>query len=111
MSLSRDSQWKENLHSINFVASEKTRWPPIDENEDQQTDPQKSFMKDKKEKTSTNLKSRQTKGALVVAQLVEQSVPTPEIRSSNPDISKILSTNCTIEKMKMKKKRPGMAHL
>ena len=48
--------------------------------------------------------------AVVVAQLVEGSLPTPEIRDSNPDISKVLSTNCTIEKTKIKKKR-GMAHL
>ena len=43
--------------------------------------------------------------------LVERSLPTPEIRGSNPDISKILSTNCKIEKTRIKKKRPGMAHL
>ena len=49
------------------------------------------------------------KRAVVAAQLVEQSLMTPEIASSNPDIGKILSTNCTIEKMKIKKKRPGMA--
>ena len=49
--------------------------------------------------------------AVVVAQLVQWSLPTPEFRGLNPDISKILSTNCTIEKMKIKKKRPGMAHL
>ena len=48
--------------------------------------------------------------AVVVAQLVERTLPTPEIRASNPDIGKILSTNCTIEKTKIKK-RPGMAHL
>ena len=42
---------------------------------------------------------------MVVAQLVEQTLPTPEICSSNPDIDKILSTNCTIEKTKIKKKR------
>ena len=41
---------------------------------------------------------------MIVAQLAE-------IRGSNPDIGKILSTNFTAEKMKMKKKRPGMAHL
>ena len=35
----------------------------------------------------------------------------PELRGLNPDISKILSTNCTIEKAKIKKMRPGMAHL
>ena len=43
---------------------------------------------------------------VVVAQLVEQSLLTPE----NPDIGEILSTNCTIEKNKIKKKRPGMAY-
>ena len=46
--------------------------------------------------------------AVVVAQLIEQSLPTPEIRGSNPDIGKILSANYTIEKTKIKKKRPGM---
>ena len=36
---------------------------------------------------------------MVVAQLVERSFPTPEIRSSNPNIGKVLSTNCNeIEK-------------
>ena len=49
--------------------------------------------------------------AVVVAQLVERSIPTPEIRSWNPDIDKILSTNCINEKTNKKKKRPGMAHL
>ena len=48
---------------------------------------------------------------MVVAQLVEQSLLTPEIRGSNPDIGEILSTNYTIEKTKIKKKSPGMAHL
>ena len=46
-----------------------------------------------------------------MAQLVEQSLLTPEIRGLNPDIGKILSTNCTIEKTKIKKKRSGMTHL
>ena len=46
-----------------------------------------------------------------MAQLLERSLLTPEIRGSNPIIGKILSTNCTIEKTKIKKKRPGMAHL
>ena len=41
---------------------------------------------------------------MVVAQLVERLLPTPEIHGSNPDIGKILSTNCTIEKMKIKKR-------
>ena len=49
--------------------------------------------------------------AVVVAQLVEQSLPTTEIRGSNPDIGEILSTNCAIEKTKIKKKRLGMCHL
>ena len=49
--------------------------------------------------------------AVVVAQLEEQPLWKPEICSSNPDIGKILSTNCTIEKLKIKKKRLGMAHL
>ena len=48
---------------------------------------------------------------MAVAQLVEQLLPTPEVRGLNLDIDKILSTNCTIEKTKIKKKKPGMAHL
>ena len=50
--------------------------------------------------------------AMVVAQLVKRSLPTSEIRGSNPVIGKILSTklftNCIIEKTKIKKKRPGI---
>ena len=49
-------------------------------------------------------------GAVVVAQLVERSLPTPEIRGLNPDIGKKISTNCTIEKMKIKKEA-GRTHL
>ena len=48
--------------------------------------------------------------AVVVAQLVEQSPIIPEIFGSNPDVGEILSTNCTIEKTKIKKNRPGMVH-
>ena len=48
---------------------------------------------------------------MVVAQLVEQSLLAPEIRGSNPAISKNLSTNYTIEETKIKRKKPGMAHL
>ena len=48
---------------------------------------------------------------VVVAQLVERTLPTPEIYSSNPDIGEILSTNCIIEKTKIKKKRPAISHL
>ena len=36
----------------------------------------------------------QDQKAVVVAQLVERSLPTPEIRGSNPNIGKVLSTNC-----------------
>ena len=43
--------------------------------------------------------------------MVKQSLQTPKVRGLNPDIGKMLSTNCTIEKTKLKKKRPGMAHL
>ena len=43
--------------------------------------------------------------------LVEWSLPKPDIRGLYLDIGKILSTNCTKEKMKIKKKRLGMAHL
>ena len=49
--------------------------------------------------------------AVVVAQLVEWLLPTPEIRGSNQVIGKILFTNRTIEKTKIKTKRLGMAHL
>ena len=52
--------------------------------------------------------------AVVVAQLVERSLPMPEVCGSNPVTGKYLywtfTVNC-IEKTKIKKKRPGMAHL
>ena len=48
--------------------------------------------------------------AVVVAQLVEWSPPTPEIRNSNLVISKFLSNMFTVEKTKLKKKL-GMANL
>ena len=51
--------------------------------------------------------------AVVVAQLVEWLIPIAEVCSSNPVISKHLyctfSVNC-IEKTKIKKKRPRIAH-
>ena len=51
--------------------------------------------------------------AVVVAQLVEGSLPIQEVHGSNPVIGKILYwiliLNCN-EKTKIKKKRPGMAH-
>jgi len=51
---------------------------------------------------------------MVVAQLAEQSLAAPEVRGSNPVISKIciehlFTSNC-IEKTKIQKKRPGMGH-
>ena len=51
-----------------------------------------------------------------MAQLVEQSLPIPEVRSSNPVIGKnylyrpFVSYQLCIEKTEIKKKRPGMAH-
>ena len=48
---------------------------------------------------------------MVVAQLVKQLLTTPKIRGSNPDIDKILLTYSTLDKTKIKKNRPGMAHL
>ena len=44
---------------------------------------------------------------MVVAQLVEWSLPTPVIGGSNPDVGDILSTNCTIEKDENKEKEAG----
>ena len=51
---------------------------------------------------------------MVVAQLVERSLPTPEVCGSNPVIGKkyiedLLST--VLIRRKEKEKRPGMAHL
>ena len=51
---------------------------------------------------------------MVVAQLEVRSLPIPEVPSSNPVVGKIyiehlFTVNC-IEKTKIKKKRPGMAH-
>ena len=50
-----------------------------------------------------------------MAQLVERLLLTPEFRGLNLDIGKLLygtffTVNC-IKKTKIKKKRPGMAHL
>ena len=56
--------------------------------------------------------SNSTLRAVIVAQLVERSLPIPEVRNSNPVISKfciehLVTVNC-IEKTKRKKKRLGM---
>ena len=72
----------------------------------------------KNDATSTrqnNIKGVTVCWAVVVAQLVERSHPTPEIRSLYPVIGKMLSTNLStksiIEKTKIKKTRPGIGHL
>ena len=49
--------------------------------------------------------------AVVVAQLVERSLPTPEVHSSNPINGKLLFTVNCFEKTKIKKKRQVMSHL
>ena len=54
--------------------------------------------------------------AVVVAQLAERSLLTPEIRISNPINGKILSTICTIKNKKVEneekeEKKSVMAHL
>ena len=41
---------------------------------------------------------------VVLAQLVERLLPTPEIRGTNPIIRKILCTNCTIKNRKDERK-------
>ena len=52
---------------------------------------------------------------MVVTQLVEQLLPTPEVRGLNPVNDNVYSTNIScglfVEKTKIKKKIPGMAHL
>ena len=45
------------------------------------------------------------KRAVVVAQLAEQSLLTPEIRGSNPNIGKHLCVNCKIKKRQKLRKR------
>ena len=48
--------------------------------------------------------------AVVVAQLVERLLPTPEVRGSNLVICELLFIFNCIEQTKIKKKRPGMAY-
>ena len=61
--------------------------------------------------TLTNTKSL-IRWAEVVAQLVERSLRTPKICGLNPNIGQVLFTKFNqIEKIKIKKKRLGMAHL
>ena len=71
--------------------------------------PQTNFAKFKP--VCTNIELR---WAVVVAQLVEQSLPTLEIRGWNPVIGKILYYqlyNQNKEKTKIKKKKLGIGHL
>ena len=42
---------------------------------------------------------------VVVAQLVEWLLPTPEIRGSNSNISKVLSNNCKLNRKDKKKEK------
>ena len=55
------------------------------------------------------------KRAVVVAQLAERSLPTPEVRGSNPVLGKIYIEHCllstVLKRQEIKKKMPGMAHL
>ena len=48
--------------------------------------------------------------ALVATQLVEWSLPTPEVNGSDPVIKYLNSVSC-VEKKKLKKKRPGRDQL
>ena len=48
---------------------------------------------------------------MVLAQLAEQSLPTPKIRGPNPVIGNFIYNEQFKKKAKMKKKRPGMAKL
>ena len=43
---------------------------------------------------AANILNIRLRGAVVVAQLVEWSLLTPEIRGSDPNIDRILSTTC-----------------
>ena len=56
-------------------------------------------------------KTKDNNWAMVVTQLVERSLQTPEIFGSNPIIVKVLNTKLKIEKTKILKKRLEMAHL
>ena len=48
---------------------------------------------------------------MAVAQLVERTIPTPDVRGLNPTINKFKVYCQLIEKKKIKKMRPGMVHL
>ena len=50
-------------------------------------------------------KQQQQSGALVVAQLVERSLPTPDIRNSNSNMGKVLFTNCKLNRIAENKEK------
>ena len=58
------------------------------------------------EPVSPQAESSKNDYAKVVAQLVERSLPTPEVRGSNP-ISDQYSNYCNSEKTKIKEKEAG----
>ena len=47
-------------------------------------------------------------GAVLVAQLVEQLLPVPEIRGSNSNIGKVLSTNCKLNRKDENKEKEAV---
>ena len=48
---------------------------------------------------------KKTTFSLLVAQLAERSFPTPEIRSLNPNINKVLSTYCKLIRKDVNKEK------
>ena len=50
-------------------------------------------------------------GAVVVAQLAQQLLLTPEVLGSNPVIGEINIEHCLLSSIEKTKKRPRMAHL
>ena len=100
LSFHRGSFWidVESKQSWSMYEERERDWSPI------------SFLFKKlkclvESKTSRQSTSEETlqHWAVVLAQLVERSLPMPEVRGSN-------TANC-IEKAKIKTKRPGMTHL
>ena len=62
----------QSFYSIIFLAAEVSQWGTIIE----------------------------LRWAVIVSQLAEPSLLTPEIRGSNPNMGKIISTNCNIKRRK-----------
>ena len=64
-------------------------------------------------KRERNRTGQLCKGTVVVAQLVEQSLPTPEVHGSNSVIGKICIEHLhliVLKRQKIKVKKPGMGH-